>query len=76
MNTPLHPAPPRTWVLWMVIIVLFSALVAVCVAVLKHKSGAGTADTILYAGGAFGATSGLCFAAVGAVASLRGRTPG
>lgn len=62
------------WALWLLVIVLFSMLVAVCVAALKHTTGAGIADLILYAGGAFGTTAGLCFAAVGAVTALRNWT--
>ncbi|MGW1956111.1 hypothetical protein ACWCPI_25750 [Streptomyces sp. NPDC001920] len=62
------------WALWLLVIVLFSMLVAMCVAALKHATGAGIADSILYAGGAFGTTAGLCFAAVGAVTTLRNWT--
>ncbi|MER5432024.1 hypothetical protein [Streptomyces sp. NPDC002588] len=62
------------WALWLLVIVLFSTLVAVCVAALKHATGTGIADLILYAGGAFGTTAGLCFAAVGAVTTLRNWT--
>ncbi|MFE2098841.1 hypothetical protein [Streptomyces sp. NPDC059468] len=62
------------WALWLLVIVLFSMLVAVCVAALKYATGAGIADLILYAGGAFGTTAGLCFAAVGAVTTLRNWT--
>ncbi|MEV6963388.1 hypothetical protein AB0M97_30400 [Streptomyces sp. NPDC051207] len=62
------------WALWLLVIVLFSMLVAVCVAALKHATGAGIAELILYAGGAFGATAALCFAAVGAVTTLRNWT--
>lgn len=62
------------WALWLLVIVLFSTLVAVCVAALKYATGTGIADLILYAGGAFGAAAGLCFAAVGAVTTLRNWT--
>ncbi|MEV5143449.1 hypothetical protein AB0L14_03150 [Streptomyces sp. NPDC052727] len=62
------------WALWLLVIVLFSLLVAVCVAALKYATGTGIADLILYAGGAFGTTAGLCFAAVGAVTTLRNWT--
>ena len=65
------PASSITSALWLLIIILFSALVAVCVAALKYATGTGIADVILYAGTAFGATAGLCFAAVGAVKTLR-----
>ncbi|CAM5314270.1 hypothetical protein [Streptomyces fumanus] len=62
------------WALWLLVIVLFSTLVAVCVAALKYATGTGIADLLLYAGGAFGAAAGLCFAAVGAVRTLRNWT--
>ncbi|SDD76734.1 hypothetical protein [Streptomyces prasinopilosus] len=64
-------SPSSTWVLWLLIIVLFSTLIAACVAALKYMTGTGIADAILFAGAAFGATAGLCFAAVGAVTALR-----
>ncbi|MER6108553.1 hypothetical protein [Streptomyces hirsutus] len=64
-------SPSGTWVLWLLIIVLFSTLIAACVAALKYMTGTGIADAILFAGAAFGATAGLCFAAVGAVTALR-----
>lgn len=59
------------WALWLLIIVLFSTLIAACVAALKYVTGTGIADAILFAGAAFGATAGLCFAGVGAVTALR-----
>ena len=64
-------SPSSTWVLWLLIIALFSTLIAACVAALKYMTGTGIADAILFAGAAFGATAGLCFAAVGAVTALR-----
>ncbi|MFD5657306.1 hypothetical protein [Streptomyces hirsutus] len=64
-------SPSSTWVLWLLIIVLFSTLIAACVAALKYMTGTGIADAILFAGAAFGATAGFCFAAVGAVTALR-----
>ncbi|MER6104792.1 hypothetical protein ABT115_21335 [Streptomyces sp. NPDC001832] len=66
-----RPSPSIARALWLLITVLFSVLVAACAAALKYETGTGIADVILYAGTAFGATAGLCFAAVGAVTALR-----
>ncbi|MEU6530782.1 hypothetical protein ABZ869_16540 [Streptomyces sp. NPDC046928] len=64
-------SPASAWALWLLIIVLFSTLIAACVAALKYMTGTGVIDALLFAGAAFGATAGLCFAAVGAVTALR-----
>lgn len=69
-----RPSSSITWALWLLIIVLFSTLIAACVAALKYVTGTGIIDAILFAGAAFGATAGLCFAAVGAVTALRNQT--
>jgi hypothetical protein len=69
-----RPSPSSAWALWLLIIVLFSALIAACTAALKYTTGTGIVDAILFAGAAFGATAGLCFAAVGAITTLRNRT--
>ncbi|MFI6138483.1 hypothetical protein ACIBCC_09905 [Streptomyces griseus] len=66
-----RPSATVTRVLWLLIITLFSTLVATCVAALKYAAGAGVPDVILSAGTAFGAAAGLCFAALGTVAALR-----
>ncbi|MDN3254682.1 hypothetical protein [Streptomyces sp. MA25(2023)] len=66
-----RPSSSSTWALWLLIIVLFSTLIAACVAALKYVTGTGIADAILFAGAAFGATAGPCFARMGAVTALR-----
>jgi hypothetical protein len=66
-----RPSSSSAWALWLLIIVFFSTLIAACVAALKYVTGTGIADAILFAGAAFGATAGLCFAGVGAVTALR-----
>ncbi|WP_180303722.1 hypothetical protein [Streptomyces sp. JV178] len=71
---PMRLSRSVAWALWLLVIVLFSMLVAVCVAALKYATGARIPDSMLYAGGAFGTTAGLCFAAVGAVTTLRNWT--
>ncbi|MCP9958090.1 MULTISPECIES: hypothetical protein [Streptomyces] len=71
-----HASPSVIRALWLLVIVLFSTLVAVCVGALKHATGTRFADVVLCAGNAFGATAGLCFGAVGAVAVLRSGTAG
>ncbi|MFI7318065.1 hypothetical protein [Streptomyces venezuelae] len=73
-NDPTRLSRSVVWALWLLVIVLFSTLVAVCVAALKYATGTGIADVILHAGGAFTAAAGLCFAAVGAVTTLRNWT--
>ncbi|WAX77521.1 hypothetical protein [Streptomyces sp. KMM 9044] len=70
-SRPSSSSSSRAWALWLLIIVLFSALIAACVAALKYVTGTGIADAVLFAGAAFGAAAGLCFAAVGAVTALR-----
>lgn len=73
-NDPTRLSRSVVWALWLLVIVLFSTLVAVCVAAVKYATGTGIADLILCAGRAFGAAAGLCFAAVGAVRTLRNWT--
>lgn len=85
MNTPHQPpdsALPTTsatesansaWVPWLLVIVLFSTLIAACVGFLKALSHSSAADAVLSAGAAFGGTALLCLAAVPVVQQLRQR---
>ncbi|MFF4625812.1 hypothetical protein [Nonomuraea jabiensis] len=85
MNTPQQPSastiPPTsasepantTWIPWLLVMVLFSALVAACVGFLKALDGSPTTDAVLSAGTAFGGAALLCLAAVPVVQQLRQR---
>ncbi|WP_335941627.1 hypothetical protein, partial [Streptomyces sp. PTD5-9] len=85
MNTlhqPSAPATPPTsasepansaWVPWLLVMVLFSALIAVCVGFLKVIDGAPVSGALLSAGAAFGGTALLCLAVVPVVQQLRQR---
>ncbi|URM91023.1 hypothetical protein LUW75_14650 [Streptomyces sp. MRC013] len=85
MNTPHQPSastPPPTsapepvnsaWVPWLLVMVLFSALVAACVGFLKALNGSSSADAVLSAGAAFGGAALLCLAAVPVVQQMRQR---
>lgn len=85
MNTPRQSSastPPPTsvsesansaWIPWLLVMVLFSVLVAVCVGFLKALNGSSSADAVLSAGAAFGGTALLCLAAVPVVQQLRQR---
>ncbi|MGW0971575.1 hypothetical protein [Streptomyces sp. NPDC002516] len=85
MNTPRQPSastpPPTsvsepansTWIPWLLVMVLFSALVSVCVGFLKALNGSSYADAVLSAGTAFGGAALLCLAAVPVVQQLRQR---
>ncbi|MEU1216388.1 hypothetical protein ACFYSH_32595 [Streptomyces sp. NPDC005791] len=66
---PLAPSP--TWALWLLVMVLFSAVVALVVIMLKQHSGSGLADAVLSGGTAFGSTMLICLGAVAAVRELR-----
>ncbi|MEV8030768.1 hypothetical protein [Streptomyces sp. NPDC086182] len=83
MNTPRQPStstplPTSTsepansaWIPWLLVMVLFSVLVAVCVGFLKALNGSLPADAVLSAGAAFGGAALLCLAAVPVVQQLR-----
>ncbi|MCX4823766.1 hypothetical protein OG883_28615 [Streptomyces sp. NBC_01142] len=61
------------WIPWLLVMVLFSALVAACVGFLKALDGSPAADAVLSAGAAFGGTALLCLAVVPVVQQLRQR---
>uniref|UniRef100_A0AAU3H5A6 Uncharacterized protein n=2 Tax=Streptomyces sp. NBC_01401 TaxID=2903854 RepID=A0AAU3H5A6_9ACTN len=76
MTSPTTPSPvsashAHTWALWLLVMVLFSLVVALVVILLKLQSGAGPADAALAGGTAFGATMGICLGAVAAIRELR-----
>lgn len=76
VTSPTTPSPAsasrsHTWVLWLLVMVLFSVVVALIVIMLKQHSGAGPADAALAGGTAFGATIGICLGSVAAVRELR-----
>jgi hypothetical protein len=60
-----------TWIPWLLVMVLFSALVATCVGFLKALDGSPATDTVLSAGAAFGGAALLCLAVVPVVQQLR-----
>jgi hypothetical protein len=59
------------WVLWLLLMALFSLVVALAVAFLESLSGTGLAEAVLSGGAAFGASMGICLAAVAVVRELR-----
>ncbi|MFE7752648.1 hypothetical protein [Streptomyces sp. NPDC057428] len=66
------PAPQsHTWALWLLVMVLFSSVVALVVIMLKAHSGSGIAEAVLSGGNAFGTTVITCLGAVAAVSQLR-----
>ncbi|MFD8799952.1 hypothetical protein [Streptomyces atroolivaceus] len=76
MTSPTTPSPTsasrsHTWVLWLMVMVLFSAVVALVAIMLNVRSGAGLADATLSGGTAFGATMVGCLTAVAAIKELR-----
>ncbi|MFJ4806631.1 hypothetical protein [Streptomyces murinus] len=68
-----EPAANSAWVPWLLVMVLFSALIAVCVGFLKVIDGTPVSGALLSAGAAFGGTALLCLAVVPAVQQLRRR---
>lgn len=85
MNTRHRPsaptAPPASaaeptnnaWIPWLLVMVLFSALVAACVGFLKVLEGTPASGALLSSGAAFGGTALLCLAVVPVVQQLRKR---
>ncbi|MEU4265548.1 hypothetical protein [Streptomyces sp. NPDC025273] len=76
MTAPATPPPvpvssSPTWALWLLVMVLFSVVVALVVIMLKQHSGSGLADAVLSGGTAFGSTMIICLGAVAAVRELR-----
>ena len=76
------PTPPpvsasepvnSAWIPWLLVMALFSALVAVCVGFLKTLDGTPASAALLSAGAAFGGTALLCLAVVPVVQQLRQR---
>ncbi|MGI5470249.1 hypothetical protein [Streptomyces sp. CA-132043] len=82
LHQPSAPPPPPTsasapansaWILWLLVMALFSTLVAACVGFLKVLDGTSASGALLAAGAAFGGTAVLCLAVVPAVQQLRKR---
>lgn len=76
VTSPTTPSPApasssHTWVLWLLVMVLFSVVVALVVIMLKQHSGSGLADAVLSGGGAFGTTMIICLGAVASIRELR-----
>ncbi|MFJ2296894.1 hypothetical protein [Streptomyces sp. NPDC087894] len=69
--TPVPASPSHTWALWLLVMVLFSAVVALTVIMLKAHSGSGLTDAVLAGGTAFGSTMLICLGTVAAVRELR-----
>ncbi|MEU9296867.1 hypothetical protein [Streptomyces sp. NPDC048266] len=78
-STPTTPAlsvsePANSaWIPWLLVMVLFSALVGVCVGFLRTLDGTPATAALLSAGAAFGGTALLCLAVVPVVQQLRQR---
>ncbi|MET9595628.1 hypothetical protein ABZY45_32585 [Streptomyces sp. NPDC006516] len=76
MTSPTTPSPApashsHTWALWLLVMVLFSTVVALAVITLKQHSGSGLADAVLSGGTAFGSTMIICLGAVAGIRELR-----
>ncbi|MEV0011099.1 hypothetical protein AB0M10_28665 [Streptomyces sp. NPDC051840] len=70
---PVAPhSPSPAWVPWLLVMVLFSTVVALAVIMLKEHSGSGLTEAVLSGGGAFGGTMVICLGVVAAVRELRG----
>ncbi|MFJ7339276.1 hypothetical protein ACIQU3_03045 [Streptomyces sp. NPDC101110] len=74
------PSPPRstditggTWFPWLLVMLLFSLLVAACTGFLKRLGGSTPVDALLAGGAAFGGTALLCLAIVPTIQQLRRR---
>lgn len=66
------PAPTsHTWAVWLLVMVLFSVVVALVVIMLKQHSGSGLADAVLSGGTAFGSTMFVCLGVVAGIRELR-----
>ncbi|MFD5316856.1 hypothetical protein [Streptomyces sp. NPDC127098] len=61
----------HAWVLWMLIVGLFSLVVALCAGILSSADGASLARAVLHGGAAFASTAGLSLGALGAASTLR-----
>ncbi len=71
---PSSPQPPNNaWIPWLLVMLLFSALIAACVGFLKALDSTPVSGVLLSAGAAFGATALLCLAVVPVVQQLRQR---
>ncbi len=69
---PASPQPPNSaWIPWLLVMLLFSALIATCVGFLKALDNTSVSEILLSAGAAFGATAILCLAVVPVVQQLR-----
>jgi len=74
LPTPASEPANSSWIPWLLVMVLCSALVAVCVGFLKVLDGTPASGALLSAGAAFGGTALLCFAVVPVVQQLRQRS--
>jgi hypothetical protein len=79
-SVPTDPHPPTAsgpadsaWIPWLLVMVLFSVLVATCVGFLKTLDGSPAVSALLAAGAAFGGAALLCLAVVPVVQQLRQR---
>ncbi|MEV6357281.1 hypothetical protein [Streptomyces hydrogenans] len=68
---PTAPRPNSNWIPWLLVMILFSALVATCTGFLTSLDGTPPSKALLQAGAAFGSTAILCLAAVPAIHQLR-----
>jgi hypothetical protein len=77
VTDPDNPASAGTtdgaWIPWLLVMFLFSLLVAVCVGFLKSLTGTASAEALLSGGAAFGGTALLCLGVVPVVEQLRRR---
>ncbi|GAA2394574.1 hypothetical protein GCM10010420_19780 [Streptomyces glaucosporus] len=70
MSTEPIPHPRAVKALWVLVTVLFSALVAVVAGILAGATGRPFPEVVLQAGGAFAVTLPLCLAVLSALSVL------
>ncbi|MFH0245177.1 hypothetical protein ACGRHY_22765 [Streptomyces sp. HK10] len=70
MSTQPVSHPPVVRALWVLVAVLFSALVALIAGILSGAAGSPFPEAVLHAGGAFAATLPLCLTVLSALRAL------
>jgi hypothetical protein len=70
LSTPSTTIPTNVRVLWVLVSVLFSIVVAMVAGILTAEGGETIVHAFLYGGGAFGGTMALCLAVLKAVRVL------
>ncbi|MFJ4676306.1 MULTISPECIES: hypothetical protein [unclassified Kitasatospora] len=73
MPTDTASSTDSAWIPWLLVMLLFSLLVAVCVGFLKRLGGSALVDALLEGGAAFGGSALLCLGVVPVIQQLRRR---